>query len=203
MVVQKLRIVFEDRALLRFLNVHLHRQQPLFAHLVQKLVHHLQRVQIALPCRNANPSSRPPTRPATPLMMCIGLATSSVPAAAPAMISSSAGCSSTSHVPFLHQKAANHRCKYQHNAYDGEHSCLPGADVTRVPARMDAGLHGLLRALQQLRQSVIRVLAGLRRANAHGELKCDRPTSENPPSSPGRRVPAHAPPASPASARAR
>ena len=47
--------------------------------------------------------------------------------AAPAMISNSAGCTSTRDLALLHEEPADDRAKDDNNAYNGEHGCLRGA----------------------------------------------------------------------------
>ena len=132
MVFEKLRIVLENRTLLGFLNIHLHAQQSLFAYLIQKLVHHLERAQIALlgewrtlhHARKSGGHTLNNVHRVGHQQRARGRAGDD---------QQLGWLHEHRHVPLLHKEAANNRCKHQDNTYDGKHSCLPDADVMQLP----------------------------------------------------------------------
>ena len=77
----------------------------------------------------------------------------------------------------LHQEAANHRREDQTDAYDCEHGCLPGANVTWIAARMRASQHRALARAPAIRASVSSRSAQ-RRAHAHGQRYAIAPPAE-------------------------
>jgi hypothetical protein len=132
MVGEKLRIFLEDRALLGLLDIHLHAQQSLLAHLVQKLVHHLQRAQIALLAewRSLHDSHQ---RGRDLLDDVHRIGRQQRADRRPAQNQQLGRLKKNQDVALLHQKAADDRHEDHENAYDGKHSCLPGASVMWFP----------------------------------------------------------------------
>ncbi len=132
MVAEKLGVILEDRAFLGLFHVHLHAQQTLFAHLVQELVHHLERVQVArLGEGRAFQRAHEPGNDRFQDADRVGH-------------QQSAGCRAGNdqqlrrlrkncEVALLHQESADDGSKHNHNSYNGKHVCPPGADVTELP----------------------------------------------------------------------
>ena len=87
--------------------------------------------------------------------MWIGLATSSVPVAAPAMISSSAGCSSTAMCPFSIRKPPMTAPKTRTMPMMANMPASPAPDVMWLPPAWMLEIPWPLRALQQLRQRLV------------------------------------------------
>src|SRR5271157_736829 len=132
MVVEEIRIVLEDGARVRLLHVHLHTQQTLFSHLVQKLIHHFERVQVALLAefRPADDLLEPDDN----LLENVRRISRQQCARGRAGNDQQFGrLEEHQDLAFLHEKAADHRCKDQENAYDGKHGCPPGANVMWLP----------------------------------------------------------------------
>ncbi len=115
-----------------FLHVHLHAQQSLFAHLVQELVHHLQRVQVArFVERRAFQHAHQSVRDFLEDVQRIG---HQKRAGGRAGDEKHFGrLKQYGDMALFHQEPADDRRKDQENAYDGEHACPPGASVMWFP----------------------------------------------------------------------
>src|SRR6266568_910040 len=96
-----------------------------------------------------DPLNTTTTPPAICLRICSGFAMSTVPAPAPPIMSSSAGCSRHFDVAVLHQITTQHGAEYHHNSDDCEHYSFPMSarvkthrDVRRIQGFMHLSAGG-------------------------------------------------------------
>src|SRR5208282_4087813 len=132
MIGQELRKVLEDSALRWFLDIHLHAEQSFFPHLVEELIHHLQRVQITIFVElRARKDALEPAQDA--LQNMHGVRYQERSRRCPDDDQHLGWLDEHFNVALFHQESADNCAKNQENPYDREHYDLSGASVMWLP----------------------------------------------------------------------
>ena len=128
MVVEKLGIILEDDALGGLFHVHLDGQQALFAHLVEELVHHLERAQVAR-LGEGRALERRDEPGGDVLEDADGIGDQQRSRGRAGNDEQLGGLKKDRDVALLHEKAGDDGGEDKEDAYDGEHVGSPAATV--------------------------------------------------------------------------